>query len=150
MSPDENPLAQAGLIATLTAIHETECWQLLASAEVGRVGLLVDGRPEILPVNFILDGEHVLFRTAQGSVLTRAASKVVAFEVDRVDPAEHHGWSVLVQGVARDISDSIDANSQRMRRLSLVTWAPGERHRWFRINPDKVTGRRLRLTPDAL
>jgi nitroimidazol reductase NimA-like FMN-containing flavoprotein (pyridoxamine 5'-phosphate oxidase superfamily) len=139
-----------GFLATLSPVPETQCWQLLASAQVGRLGLLVDGRPEVLPVNYILDGESVLFRTAEGTVLTHAARKVVAFQVDRVDEAVHEGWSVLVQGRADDISDAIDANSERMRRLSLVTWAPGTRHRWFRIQPDKVTGRRLRLTPDAL
>ncbi len=139
-----------GLIATLTPVPEGECWQLLASAQVGRVGLLVQDRPEVLPVNCILDGEHVLFRAADGSVLTQAASRVVAFEVDRVDEATHEGWSVLVQGLAQDISHGIDANTERMRHLSLITWAPDGRHRWLRINPDKVTGRRLRVMPDAL
>jgi nitroimidazol reductase NimA-like FMN-containing flavoprotein (pyridoxamine 5'-phosphate oxidase superfamily) len=139
-----------GLIATLSRVPEVECWQLLAGAEVGRVGLLVENRPEVLPVNYILDGEHVLFRTAEGGVLTQAASQVVAFEVDHIVDGTHEGWSVLVQGVAEDISHGIDANSERMRRLSLVTWAPGTRHRWLRISPDKVTGRRLRVVPDAL
>lgn len=138
------------LIATLTALAEDECWQLLASAEVGRVGLLVRDRPEVLPVNYILDGEAVLFRTAEGTVLNEAASEVVAFEVDQLDTVTRAGWSVLVQGSAEDISDSVDANSERMRRLWLVTWAPEGRHRWFRIEPDKVTGRRLRVAPDAL
>ena len=138
------------LVATLSPVPEVECWQLLASSEVGRVGLLVRGRPEVLPVNYILDGENVVFRSAEGTVLDQAASTVVAFEVDRVDEATHASWSVLVQGVAEDISDAIDANSERIRRLSLVTWAPGTRHRWLRIQPDKVTGRRLRLIPTAL
>ncbi len=137
------------LIATMAAVGEGECWQLLASAELGRVGLLVGNRPEVLPVNFTLDGESVLFRTAEGTVLTEASSRVVAFEVDRVDESTHDGWSVLVQGVAEAI-DAMDANSARIRRLALVTWAPGVRHQWFRIKPDKVTGRRLRMVPDAL
>jgi nitroimidazol reductase NimA-like FMN-containing flavoprotein (pyridoxamine 5'-phosphate oxidase superfamily) len=139
-----------GLIATLTIVPEAECWQLLASTQVGRVGLLVGDRPEVLPVNYILDGEAVLFRTAEGTVLTQAALRVIAFEVDHVEEATNEGWSVLVQGIAKDFSHGIDANSERMRRLSLVTWAPGARHRWFRIRPDKVTGRRLRIIPDAL
>jgi nitroimidazol reductase NimA-like FMN-containing flavoprotein (pyridoxamine 5'-phosphate oxidase superfamily) len=138
------------MVATLTEVPEVECWQLLAESAVGRVGLLVASRPEVLPVNYILDGEHVLFRTAESSVLTEAASRVVAFEVDRIDEETGEGWSVLVVGFVEDISDTIDANSERMRRLALVTWAPGDRHRWFRIMPDKVTGRRLRAVPEAL
>jgi nitroimidazol reductase NimA-like FMN-containing flavoprotein (pyridoxamine 5'-phosphate oxidase superfamily) len=122
---------------------------LLATASVGRVGLLVAGRPEILPVNFALDGETVLFRTAEGTVLDQASLSVVAFEVDHVDEQAHSGWSVLVQGTAQFIGDAIDPTSERLRRLSLITWAPGRRQRWFKIQPDKVTGRRLRVVPDA-
>ncbi len=148
---DDNDMGPGpGLTATLTAVHEVECWQLLATAEFGRLGLVVEDRPEVLPVNYILDGETLLFRTTEGTVLAQAAFKVVALEVDRVEGATHEGWSVLAQGVAEDISNAIDANSERMRRLSLVTWAPGARHRWFRITPDKVTGRRLRVMPDSL
>ncbi len=150
MTPESDMGPGPGLIATLTAATEAECWNLLASAAVGRIGFLVGDRPEVLPVNYILDGEAVLFRTAEGTVLNEVASGVVAFEVDHVEEATYEGWSVLVQGRAYDISDGVDANSQRMRRLSLVTWAPGARHRWFRIKPDKVTGRHLRVMPDAL
>jgi nitroimidazol reductase NimA-like FMN-containing flavoprotein (pyridoxamine 5'-phosphate oxidase superfamily) len=150
MSDETDMGPGAGLTATLTVVPEVECWQLLATAQFGRLGLLVEDRPEVLPVNYILDGETVLFRTTEGTVLAQAAFKVVALEVDRVEEATHEGWSVLAQGVAEDISNAIDANSERMRRLSLVTWAPGARHRWFRIKPDKVTGRRLRVMPDSL
>jgi uncharacterized protein len=92
----------------------------------------------------------VLFRTAERTVLNQASLTVIAFEVDQLDPATQTGWSVLVQGTARDIGDAIDATSQRLRRLSLVTWAPDQRERWFEVRPDKITGRRVRVTPDAL
>ena len=54
---------------------------------------------------------------------------------------------MLVKGQADDIGDAIDATSERMRRLSLVTWAPGRRDRWFAIRPRQITGRRLRVVP---
>jgi uncharacterized protein len=143
-------MEQPGLIASLEELGRGECLDLLATATVGRVGLLVDARPEVLPVNYALDGDTVLFRTAEGTVLNQASLAVVAFEVDHLDEAAHSGWSVLAQGVARDIGEAIDATSDRLRRLSLITWAPGRRQRWFHIRPDKITGRRIRLTPDAL
>jgi nitroimidazol reductase NimA-like FMN-containing flavoprotein (pyridoxamine 5'-phosphate oxidase superfamily) len=138
------------VIATLEDLGRAECLDLLATATVGRVGLLVDGRPEILPVNYALDGDSVLFRTAEGAVLNQASLTIVAFEVDELDPAMQSGWSVLMQGAARDIGDAIDATSERLRRLSLITWAPGRRDRWFQIRPDRITGRRLRVLPDSL
>jgi len=141
---------QSGLVASLEDVPRAECLALLATAKVGRVGLLVDGRSEILPVNFALDGETVLFRTGEGTVLNQASLTIVAFEADHLDPVTRAGWSVLVQGTARDIGDAIDATSERLRQLSLVTWAPGRRDRWFEVRPDKVTGRRLRVIPDSL
>ena len=143
------PERDGDLVAALEVLPRAECMNLLATASVGRVGLLVAGRPEILPVNFALDGETVLFRTAEGTVLDQASLSVVAFEVDHVDDQAHSGWSVLVQGTAQFIGDAIDPTSERLRRLSLITWAPGRRQRWFKIQPDKVTGRRLRVVPDA-
>ncbi len=140
----------SNLIADLETLTTAECWGLLARTQIGRVGLLVDQRPEILPVNYALDGETVLFRTGEGTALNQASMRVVAFEVDHLDEETHAGWSVLVQGFAQDIGDAIDGTSERLRRLTLMTWAPGARQRWFRIDPDKVTGRRLRVIPAAL
>ena len=138
------------VVASLEELGRVECLNLLATATVGRLGLLVDGRPEVLPVNYALDGDTVLFRTTQGTVLNQASLSVVAFEVDHLEPETHSGWSVLVQGTARDIGDAIDATSERLRRLSLITWAPGRRQSWFQVHPDKITGRRLRVLPEAL
>ena len=64
-SPDRGP----NPIASLEDLGRAECLDLLATAAVGRVGLLVDGRPEVLPVNYALDGETVLFRTAEGTAI---------------------------------------------------------------------------------
>ena len=137
------------LVAQLEELGRTECLALLAQASVGRLGLVVDGNPEIFPVNYALDGDTILFRTAAGTVLNQASMAVVAFEVDQLDEADHAGWSVLVQGVAHDIGDAVDATSERLRRLSLVTWAPGARPRWFKVRPRKITGRRVRIVRET-
>jgi len=144
------PDPEQHLVATMETLTKQECLDLLATVTVGRVGLVVDDRPEVLPVNFALDGDTILFRTAEGTVLNEASLRVVAFEADQLEPANHSGWSVMAQGLARDIGDAIDPTSERLRRLSVVTWAPGIRQHWFQIRPDKITGRRLRVVPDAL
>ena len=128
---------------SLTKLARDECFELLATAAVGRVGLVVDGKPEVLPVNYVVDADAIVFRAADASVLTKAALQPVAFEVDRIEAATHSGWSVLVHGVAQDVSHAVDTMSEHVRRLALVSWAPGERHRWFRIKADSVSGRRL-------
>jgi nitroimidazol reductase NimA-like FMN-containing flavoprotein (pyridoxamine 5'-phosphate oxidase superfamily) len=108
------------------------------------LGVVVDGQPHIVPVNYATPGRgEVVFRTAPGSVLNEASLRKVAFEVDDIDAEAHEGWSVLVVGYCRDIGDAIDADSVALRQLPLVTWAPGERHQWYKIVPAVVTGRRI-------
>lgn len=144
------PAAVGDLVASLEEVSRAECLNLLALGQIGRVGLLVDGEPVVLPVNYALDGDSVLFRTSERSVLRQASMSKVAFEVDHIDEAARTGWSVLVRGRADDIHDAIDATSARLRRLALVTWAPGERQYWFVIRPHAITGRLLRVLPAEL
>jgi nitroimidazol reductase NimA-like FMN-containing flavoprotein (pyridoxamine 5'-phosphate oxidase superfamily) len=128
----------------IVELDRTECERLLASHIVGRLAVVVDGSPHVVPVNYATPGGGVVvFRTAPGSVLTEASLRQVAFEVDEVDPATRSGWSVEVRGFGRDIADAVDAESVRLRQLPLVTWAAGDRQLWFKIVPDQVTGRRL-------
>ena len=128
----------------LVELDRRECEELLAAANVGRLAVVVDGRPHIIPVNYATPGDGVIvFRTARGTVLTEASLEDVAFEVDQLDPATRSGWSVEVRGYGREIGDAVDAESVRLRRLPLVAWAPGEREEWFEIRPAAVTGRRI-------
>ena len=145
MSTPGNPGAE--LVGTMEEIDTGECLRLLATTTVGRVGFVLDGRPVVLPVNYAVDGHTIVFRSAEGTVLNKVALQVIAFEVDQIDEATHTGWSVLAQGVAQDVSDAIDTTSEQLRSLSLVTWAPGRRDRWFRLTADALTGRRLRVVP---
>lgn len=129
----------------LVALSASECWRLIRGkpVAVGRIAITVlDDRPVILPVNYHLDGEAVVIRTARGSLLARRATeRPVAFEVDEVDPAWQDGWSVLIQGTAHEVTDI--AHLERLRRLPLRPWAPGERPVYLRIVPTLITGRRI-------
>ena len=135
------------LVGSMEEIGRAECLELLATTTVGRVGFILEDRPVVLPVNYALDGDTVVFRTAEGTVLNKAALQMIAFEVDEIDAVAHTGWSVLAQGVAQDVSDAIDTRSEHLRRLALVTWAPGHRDRWFRLDAGSLTGRRLVVRP---
>ena len=120
-----------------------ECLELLESRRFGRVGVVVDGKPVVFPVNYLLDGETVVFRTAPGSKLSGAALGHVCFEIDGIDEAARAGWSVIVQGVGNEITEAIDQRSARLRQLELEPWVPGEHAHWVAVNPESITGRRL-------
>jgi nitroimidazol reductase NimA-like FMN-containing flavoprotein (pyridoxamine 5'-phosphate oxidase superfamily) len=121
-----------------------ECLQLLAAHHFGRIAVVVDSHPIVFPINYALEGESVVFRTAPGTKLSGAAMGHVAFEIDEVDESTQTGWSVIVQGVGTEITSSLDAHSEELRALDIHPWVPGERAHWVGILPQSITGRRLR------
>ena len=98
--------------------------------------------PTILPLNYTVIDGAVLFRTAPDAVPATAVGAHVAFEVDHIDEALSQGWSVLIRGFARAVTDP-DA----VRRLTELAysgpWAGGERDVWVRLEPAEITGRRI-------
>ena len=77
-----------------------ECRTLLATRQLGRIGLQGGTFPVILPVNYSLDGDSVVIRTDSPKITAAADHTRVAFEVDDVDERTRSGWSVLVQALA--------------------------------------------------
>ena len=119
-----------------------ECFELLAREQLGRVAVVDDRGPIVLPVNFVLDRHMVVFRTDEGTKLDAAIrGSRVAFEIDGTDAAAHTGWSVMVRGEAVEVTDP--AELARLRRLPQSPWAPGAKSRYVRILPAVLTGRRI-------
>ena len=73
----------------------------------------------------------------------------VAFEIDGWDPDGAWGWSVIVQGPAFDISETLDPYSEALRSAPVVPWAPGERMRWLKIGTTQISGRRFGAVPST-
>lgn len=129
----------------LEVLSDEECQSLLRSQNLGRIAFVVDGRPQIFPVNYAFDEGVVAFRTAPGVKLDRGPYTHAAFEVDQVDRVKGLGWSVVIQGTVYDISQTIDARSERLRRLVVDPAAPGERKDWMGVYVDHISGRRFKL-----
>lgn len=90
----------------LKELAERDCVELLASQVVGRVAVVVEGRANVLPVNYILDNGYIVFRTDEGTKLDAArAGAEVTFEVDKSDPLYHTGWSVMATGRLESVTD---------------------------------------------
>ena len=124
------------------ALTRTECEQLLRSSAVGRVAFTDGALPQIMPVNYALDGTSVVFRTtANGRLAQCCRDAVVAFEVDDIDPETHSGRSVLIVGDAAAVTN--ESEVVRVRQLPFAPWAGGERDHYIRITPGIVTGRTL-------
>ena len=124
-----------------TALTEAESWALAREAVVGRLAVIVDNRPEIFPVNYLVDHGSVVFRTAAGTKLAAVLGAPVAFEVDGYDASTGDAWSVVIKGTGKELLDLfqvLDALD-----LPLDTWHAAPSPRFVRIKPDTVTGRRF-------
>jgi nitroimidazol reductase NimA-like FMN-containing flavoprotein (pyridoxamine 5'-phosphate oxidase superfamily) len=114
---------------------------------VGRIGFIAGGEVVILPVNFTVDGQDVVFRTAAGSKLSAVeVGHYVGFEADSYDKAKRTGWSVVVNGLAEIVES--DDEAARLDSLGLSSWGEGASGRvWVRIRPSSITGRRIARAP---
>jgi nitroimidazol reductase NimA-like FMN-containing flavoprotein (pyridoxamine 5'-phosphate oxidase superfamily) len=125
----------------LTEMPAGECRDLMGSTSVGRVALVDEDGPVVLPVNYVLDGDTVLFRTSPANSIARHLDdSSVAFEVDEFDDYTQSGWSVLVRGVASFEETDELARDERPRP---VPWVDGVRTLLVRITPTSISGRRL-------
>jgi uncharacterized protein len=88
---------------SLDVIGVEECYSLLASHEVGRIGVNAEHYSLIIPVNYGTDGRTIVIRTHPGTTLSAAAHANVTFEVDEIDRTTRTGWSVLVRGLAEEV-----------------------------------------------
>ncbi|MGA8016838.1 MAG: pyridoxamine 5'-phosphate oxidase family protein [Candidatus Dormiibacterota bacterium] len=129
------------------ALSRTDCLDLLGTATVGRLGVSVQALPAILPVNFVLTGDRVVFRTVPGTKLDAALARaVVAFEADEYDAAGAWGWSVLVRGVAGEIVAPDEL--AEARALPLRAWPCGDgAERFVAVPITFVSGRAFGVIP---
>lgn len=135
-------LAITGVEGAVGEASVEHCWHAIESAEFGRLAVVdPDAGPRIFPVNFVVDGTTILFRTAPGSkvdALTRHAE--VAFEIDGFD--DEAAYSVVVSGRAERLESPNDI--QAAESLPLTPWIPTLKLRWVRIRTTEVTGRVFR------
>jgi hypothetical protein len=125
----------------LEVLGERECLRLLEQGRFGRVAVVRDGIPIVLPVAYALLGGEVTFFTAPGLKLDAAkGAELVSFEVDHFDAEERSGWSVLAVGWAAVAGV---ARRSRAQALGLYPGPAGDRPDVVRIRTRDISGRRI-------
>ncbi|NEA22700.1 pyridoxamine 5'-phosphate oxidase family protein [Actinomadura bangladeshensis] len=130
----------------LEELDRAECLRLVSGGSVGRVAFDDGEGPTVIPVNYALDGDAVIFRTSSSGRMNRSLLTSVvggevraAFQVDRFDEADRMGWSVLLRGGVHPLSE------EEVAKVAQVEPWPGDnRDEWFRLAAHEVSGRRLR------
>lgn len=136
--------------AVLETLDSAVCTTLLSSRRVGRLGVIAEHYPLILPVNYALDRGVIIIRSRPGMKLTNADHANVTFQVDDFDTTTRTGWSVLVRGQAEELTDRHSEEiRERTESSPLQPWVPGAELHWVRIIPHGMTGRRISVPPGA-
>ncbi len=144
MSTEPTPTAHS-----LVPLSEAECWQLLGESGIGRLAVVVGHQPDVFPVNYLVDDQRIVIRSAEGTKLAAALmGQLVAFEIDAFDSTYHAGWSVVVHGTATE--DRSLPGTMRDESLDLEPWADGTKSRYIHIQPSTITGRRLPPLPQPV
>ncbi|MER6205931.1 pyridoxamine 5'-phosphate oxidase family protein [Streptomyces sp. NPDC001642] len=126
-------------------LDEAEALRLLGGVGLGRVVFSRQALPVIRPVNHIVAGGDVIVGTHQGSGLAAyvrgsAVGTVLAYEADDIDSVSRLGWSVVVTGYGRLVTDPAELDGLRDR---LRPWVDRPLDLAVRIRPELVTGLRL-------
>jgi nitroimidazol reductase NimA-like FMN-containing flavoprotein (pyridoxamine 5'-phosphate oxidase superfamily) len=112
----------SGAARRMKHLDDRECWARLRSAQLGRLAYATPDRIAIVPLNAVVRGRSVLFRTADDADLLTEQPLPVSFEVDGWDASS--AWSVIACGALRPITDA--ASLQRESEIGQVPWAPEE------------------------
>ena len=129
----------------VTILSEDESWRRLGGVALGRLVTSFAGEPEIFPVNFVVQGRTVLFRSSEGTKLFSAvANSVVLFEADDHNVAE--GWSVIVRGRAKLLRTY--AEIEEAEKAQLMPWTAIPKVHYVRVTPSETTGRHFRFGPE--
>lgn len=120
------------------------CRTLLRSHHLGRIAFVDSaGLPTILPVNYCVNDDEVMFRTDTGEIFDGVPNHNVAFEVDGHDSDMRTGWSVLVRGSAHEVTGAEDILYEMHASDMPPTWVPGPRRRLLAIRPTSISGRQI-------
>lgn len=127
--------------AVSVTLDRAECLRLVRTQVVGRLAMTTPYEaPLVVPVNFVLDGDVVVFRSDPGTKLRLLRAGPISFQVDFIDWQHRTGWSVLARGLAHE------ATHAEVQHLLLESWVEGDKGHWVRIELADVTGRSLTLT----
>lgn len=111
-------------------------------AYVGRLGFIAEGHPMILPVTYAASKDAVVFCTRPGTKLSAVgAGAEVVFEVGENSAEYRSGWSVIVRGTAREITDA--GRLDGLRWGALRSWTVPATEHWVEISVDEISGRMI-------
>ena len=141
-SPSDAFWEAAEVGAGLVELDRRECLEFLAAESVGRIAYVSGTGPRILPVNYTLVEDCIIFRTVPyGEIYRNALNSNCAFEIDEADEFFESGWSVVALG-RLELATEDDFARMRYGKVP-EAWAGGNRYMFLRMACEQVSGRRV-------
>ena len=126
----------------ITVLTAEQCWEVLRTEEFGRLAFRLVDEIHITPINYAVDGDVLLFRSAEGSKLLGVVmGSPVAFEVDQYD--EEWARSIVIRGKTRLLDEH---EEHRAENVPLRAWVPTLKYNVVEIIPEVVSGRQFHLS----
>ncbi|WP_347351567.1 pyridoxamine 5'-phosphate oxidase family protein [Intrasporangium sp.] len=123
-------------------LHPEESWEFLRTHEFGRLAFHLIGEVHIVPINYAVDDDRLVFLTTEGSkVFGVTMNDDVAFETDEI--TGEHATSVVVRGSAH-VLDGQDAYVAE--RLPLRPWVGTPKYVVIGVRVEEISGRRFDLS----
>lgn len=134
--------------SAVVELSDEACIDFLSGQTFGRLAVVVNGLPEIFPINFALhvgnDAVVAYIRTSPGTKLLAAAIGLpVALEVDEVE--ESSAKSAIIYGSGRAVSQRYELD--RVESLGLTAWIADWKPDVIAIDVERISGRHFALGP---
>ena len=131
----------------LRELDHTECLELLATTNLGRLALTRRALPMIVPARYVVHEDHVVVHLSTG--LDRIGwmdGEIVALQVSAFDDDEQtHGWTVSVTGAAHGTP-----NPTRIEDHPNAPWIPRGGGDLISLSTDILHGERLGPVDDIV
>jgi len=89
----------------ITKLNEEEAQEILRRNGLARLGCIADGRPYVVPVNYLYDGEAIYIHSLPGrKIAALRRNPQACLQVDEID-AERDWRSVIAFGRYEEIAD---------------------------------------------
>jgi nitroimidazol reductase NimA-like FMN-containing flavoprotein (pyridoxamine 5'-phosphate oxidase superfamily) len=128
---------------TLERLDADECWVLVGSQGVGRIGFMGETHIQIVPTRY--DAQHgtAYFRAGTfGELARRVHGQAVSLQVDDLDRHTFSGWSVVMTGTAHRVEDAATV-AARWSAGRPSPWLPSPDSQWIALRVDGIRGERV-------
>lgn len=136
-------MTRMGRVPSFEQLGVAECWMLVGTHGVGRVGFMGDTHLRIVPTRYDAErGTAYIRATTFGELARGAHERPTSLQVDDLDRRAFTGWSVLMTGTAHRVQDPALVASLWSAEIP-HPWSQGPETQWIALVVEAIEGQRV-------